>query len=224
MEQVVSLAERHRPLLDELIATGRPSTTPTSTVTCSSRRSSSPARRTRGTSARVARTSSCIRPGWRGSSPSCDAPRRRSPPGCSTTSSRTPTRRSSRYGRLRRGHRSPRRGRHQAHPDLVPEPGAGAGRELPQDDRRDGQGPEVIIIKLADRSTTCGRSSTWASRSSCRRPGRRSRCTRRSPTGSASTNQVGARGPRLPDPAPAQVRGDRGHGGAEAQRAGGVRR
>ena len=63
--------------------------------------------------------------------------------------------------RVRRRGRPPRRGRHQAHADQVPEPRAGAGRELPQDDRRDGAGsPRSSSSSSPIASTTCGRSST----------------------------------------------------------------
>ena len=71
--------------------------------------------------------------------------------------------------------------------------------------------------------TTCGRSSISAARSSCRRPRRRSRCTRRSPTGSASTPSSGSSGPLVRAAAPAQVRGDRGHGCRAAGRSRGAR-
>ena len=155
------------------------STTRRSTATCSSARSCTPAPPTRATSAEAARTSSCTprrRPHSRGAADGLAHRRRRA-----AARRRRGHGRDDRAGagRVRRGDRPARRGRHEADADQVPEPRAGPGRELPQDDRRDGARTSASSSSSSRIGcTTCGRSSTWASRSRSRRRARRSRCTR----------------------------------------------
>ncbi len=122
--------------------------------------------------------------------PGGPAPRRRDPDG------RDPARRRRGHavlgsrGRaaLRQGSRRTRRRRDQARPGPVQEPQGSAGRELPQDDPRDGarhprdhgqaRGPHP---QHAHARRDAAREAPRASRA------RRSTSTRRSPTGSAST-------------------------------------
>ena len=115
--------------------------------------------------------------------------------------------------RVRDRHRRARRGRHQAHPDPVLEPRAGGGRELPQDDRGDGQGrsghpdqarrpaPQHADDRVS-RPAEAGAEGEGDTRGL-----RAARPPARDPRG-----QVGARGPVVPDPASAQVLGDQGDG------------
>ncbi len=115
--------------------------------------------------------------------------------------------------RVRRRGSAPRRRRHQADADHVPEPRASGGRELPQDDRRDvrgrprdpdqARGPaaqhahdRVPRQAEADPEGEGNARGLCAARTSSRHP----------------RDQVGARGPCVPDVAPAQVRGDQADG------------
>ena len=195
MEQVLRApAERHRRLLEELVATVGEHN-PDVDRDLLERAFDLRLRGARGTQA-PERRGLHRPPGRRRPDPrrAATGHRRPSPRRSCTTSSRTPT---STIDQVRAEFgdeiAAPRRGRHQADADQVPEPRAGAGRELPQDDRRDGRrtsGSSSSSSPIA--CTTCGRSSTSASRSRSRRRGRRSRCTRRSLTGSASTRSSGS--------------------------------
>ena len=117
------------------------------------------------------------------------------------------------HGRVRAGDRAARRGRHQADPDQLPEPRAGGGRELPQDDRGDGAGrardPDQARRPAAQhahdrvpRQAEAGAEGEGDARGlrAARPPARHPR------------RQVGARGSLVPDPPPAQVRRDQGDG------------
>ena len=96
-------------------------------------------------------------------------------------------------GAVRRVDRPARRRGHEAHRDHLPEPRREPGRELPQDDGRDGHGPPGHPDQArrpppqhAHPRRAC------RSRSRSRRRARRSRSTRRSPTGSGSTRSSGS--------------------------------
>ena len=169
-------------------------TTPTSTGTCSSARTTSPRRRTRDQQRRsgedfivhplgVARILAELRRRRRDD-------RRRAPP-----RRRRGHRRDDRAGarRVRRRDRPARRGRHEADADPLPEPRAGAGRELPQDDRRDGAGPPRHPHQARRPPPQHADDRVpRASRSRSRRRARRSRSTRRSRTASVSTRSSGS--------------------------------
>ena len=145
---------------------------------------------------------------------SCADPTRRSPPRSSTTSSRTRTRRSRRFAsefgdevaRLVEGVTKLTR-------IQLPEPRAGPGGELPQDDRGDGAGPRRHPHQARrpppqhahDRVPGQAEAAPEGPRDA--RGLRAARAPPRYPH-----DQVGARGPRVPDAAPAQVRRDPGDG------------
>ena len=96
-------------------------------------------------------------------------------------------------------------------PADLPVARGGAGREHPQDDHRHGQGhPRDPHQAGRPPAQHAHARRTWAKRSSSRRPRRRWRSTRPSPTGWVSNRCVGARGPRLRDAASPQVRRDPG--------------
>ena len=126
---------------------------------------------------------------------------------------------------LRRRDRPARRRRHQADRDHLPEPRRAAGRELPQDDGGDGhrrQGdpdqagrppPQHAHARRAAQAEAAGEGARDA------RDLRPARAPARDPR-----DQVGARGPRLRDAAPAQVRGDQGARRPAAGRARALRR
>ena len=98
---------------------------------------------------------------------------------------------------LRRRGRRARRRRHQARQGRV-RTASGRGRDRPQDGRRDGARPAVLSSSSPTGCTTCARCATSRRRSRSAVAARRSRSTRRWPTGSAWTRvQVGARGPRV---------------------------
>ena len=87
----------------------------------------------------------------------------------------------------------PRRRRHEADRDHLPEPRRAPGRELPQDDGRDGHGrpghPDQARRPPPQHAHALGR---CRSRSSSTRPARRSRSTRRWRTASGSTRSSGS--------------------------------
>ena len=114
---------------------------------------------------------------------------------------------------VRRRGRQPRRRRHQAHRHHVPVARRGAGRELPQDDGRDGHGhpghpdqarrpPAQHAHARRDAQAEADREGQGDARD-LRAAGAPARHPR---------DQVGARGPRVRDAAPAQVPGDQGPG------------
>ena len=107
----------------------------------------------------------------------------------------------------------PRRRRDQADRHRLPVARRGAGRELPQDDGRDGHGhpghPDQARRSPAQHAHDRGDAQAEADRQGQGDPGdlRAARAPARHPR-----HQVGARGPRLRDAAPAQVPGDQGPG------------
>ena len=112
-------------------------------------------------------------------------------------------------GAVRRLGRPARRRGHQAHRDHLPEPRREPGRELPEDDGRDGHGsaghPDQARRPPPQHADPVGAAEAKADRQGPRdardlRPAR--------PPAGDSRDQVGARGPLLPAPAPAQVRRD----------------
>ena len=115
--------------------------------------------------------------------------------------------------RVRRRDRAARRGRHEADARPVPEPRAGGGRELPQDDRRDGAGrardPDQARRPAPQHAhdRVPGQAEAGAEGEGDARGLRAARAPARHPRA-----QVGARGPLVRDAAPAQVRGDQGDG------------
>ena len=122
-------------------------------------------------------------------------------------------------GRVRGRDRDPRRGRHEADPDELPEPRAGRGRELPEDDRRDGAGrarhPDQARRPPPQHAhdRVPGQAGAGAEGEGDARGLRAARAPARYPR-----PQVGARGPLVRDPAPAQVRGDQRDGRRQACR------
>ena len=126
--------------------------------------------------------------------------------------------------RVRRRGREARRGRHEADADPVPEPRAGRGRELPEDDRGDGRGrpgdpdqarrpaPQHADDRVP-RQAEAGAEGEGDARGL-----RAARPPPRDPR-----DQVGARGPLVPDAPPAQVRGDQGDGRRAPRRPRGAR-
>ena len=127
-------------------------------------------------------------------------------------------------GAVRRRGRRARRRRHEADRDHVPEPRRAPGRELPQDDGRDGHGrpghPDQARRPPPQHAHARGAAEAEADREGARdaRDLRAARAPARDPR-----DQVGARGPRLPAPAPAQVRGDQEARRPAARRARGLR-
>ncbi len=127
--------------------------------------------------------------------------------------------------RLRRGGRRPGRRRHQAHRHHLPVARRGAGRELPQDDGRDGHGhpghPDQARRPAAQHAHARRDAEAEADREGQGDPRdlRAARAPARHPR-----HQVGARGPRLRDAAPAQVPGDQGPGQPAARGARALRR
>ena len=114
-------------------------------------------------------------------------------------------------GGVRRGDRRPGRRRHQADRTHVPVARRGAGRELPQDDGGDGHGhpghPDQARRPPAQHAHDRGDAQAEADREGAR-DARHLRADRPPPR--HPRDQVGARGPRLPDAAPAQVQRDQG--------------
>ena len=176
--------------------------------------SCSPASTTPTSAASRARTSSPTRSAWPRSAPACAWTRRRCAPRCCTTRSRTRRRASTRsreeFGEEVAG---ARRRRDQADRDHVPVARRGAGRELPQDDGRDGHGhpghPDQARRPPAQHAHARRDAQAEADREGQGDPRdlRAARAPARHPR-----DQVGARGPRLRDAAPAQVPGDQGPG------------
>ncbi len=121
--------------------------------------------------------------------------------------------------------RPARRGRDEADADHVPEPRAGGGRELPEDDRRDGAGrprhPHQARRPPAQHADdrVPEQAEAGAEGAGDARGVRAARASPRDPRA-----QVGARGPRVPDAAPAQVRRDPRDGRRPARRPGGAGR
>ena len=126
---------------------------------------------------------------------------------------------------VRRRGRRPRRRRHQAHRHHVPVARRGAGRELPQDDGRDGHGhpghPDQARRPPAQHAHAGGAGQAEADREGQgdARDLRAAGAPARHPR-----DQVGARGPRVRDPASAQVPGDQGPGQPAARGARALRR
>ena len=115
--------------------------------------------------------------------------------------------------RVRRRDRPARRGRHQADADELPDPRAVRRRELPQDDRRDGAGrprhPDQARRPAPQHAhdRVPGQAGPGAEGEGDARGLRAARAPARHPR-----DEVGARGPLVRDPAPAQVRRDQGDG------------
>ena len=192
-----------------------------STATQVERRSSSPASTTPTSGASRARSSSSTRSAWRRSAPACGSTPRRCAPRCCTTPSRTRPPRSRRSARaFGEEVAAPRRRRHQAHRPHLLLARRGAGRELPQDDGRDGLGhpghPDQARRPPAQHAHDRRDAEAEADREGegDARHLRADRASARHPR-----DQVGARGPRVRDAAPAQVRGDQGPGQPAARRA-----
>ena len=127
-------------------------------------------------------------------------------------------------GGVRRRDRPARRGRHQADARPVPEPRARGGRELPQADHRDGGGPAGHPDQA--RRPPAQPAHDRVPRQAEAAPegagdARGLRAARASPRHPRA--QVGARGPRVPDAASAQVRGDQADGLGAARRPRGAR-
>ena len=125
---------------------------------------------------------------------------------------------------LRRGDRADRRRRDEADGDHLPVPRRGAGGELPQDDGGDGHGraghPDQARRSPAQHAHDRGDAQAEADREGAR-DARHLRAAGPSPGN--PRDQVGARGPRVRDAAPAQVPGDQGAGRPAARRARGLR-
>ncbi|CAA9463696.1 MAG: Guanosine-3',5'-bis(diphosphate) 3'-pyrophosphohydrolase / GTP pyrophosphokinase, (p)ppGpp synthetase II, partial [uncultured Solirubrobacteraceae bacterium] len=128
---------------------------------------------------------------------------------------------------VRRRDRHAGRRRHQAHRHHLPVARRGAGRELPQDDGGDGHRraghPHQARRPPAQHAHARRDAEAQAEREGAR-DARDLRAAR--PPARHPRDQVGARGPRLRDPASAQVPGDQGPGqpaapGARALRRGG---
>ena len=122
--------------------------------------------------------------------------------------------------RVRRRGRAARRGRDEADADQLPEPRAGRGRELPEDDPGDGRGragdpdqarrpPAQHADDRVPRQAEADPEGEGDARGL-----RAARAPARHPLA-----QVGARGPRVRAAAPAQVRRDQGDGERAPRRA-----
>ena len=126
---------------------------------------------------------------------------------------------------VRRGGRGARRRRHQAHRHHLHLARRGAGRELPQDDGRDGLGhpghPHQARRPPAQHAHDRRDAQAEADREGQGDP-RDLRADRAPPR--HPRDQVGARGPRVRGAAPAQVPGDQGPGQPAARGARGLRR
>ena len=126
---------------------------------------------------------------------------------------------------LRRGDRRAGRRRDQAHRHHVPVARRGAGRELPQDDGRDGHGhpghPDQARRPPAQHAHARRDAEAEADREG-QGDARDLRAAGASPR--HPRDQVGARGPLVRHPAPAQVPGDQGAGQPAARRARALRR
>ena len=125
---------------------------------------------------------------------------------------------------VRRGDRRPRRRRHEADRPDLPVARRGAGRELPQDDGRDGHGhpghPDQARRPAAQHAHDRRDAEAEADREGAG-DARHLRADRPPPR--YPRDQVGARGPRLPDAPPAQVQRDQGPRRPAARRARAVR-
>ena len=155
---------------------------------------------------------------------------RRAPSRRAVARRRAPARRGRGHGnrarrrprRVRRRDRPARRGRHEADPDELPDPRAVRRRELPQDDRRDGAGrprhPDQARRPAPQHAhdRVPGQAGPGAQGEGDARGLRAARAPARH-----QRDEVGARGPLLRDPAPAQVRRDQGDGRRPARRPGG---
>ena len=158
------------------------------------------------------------RPGLRracGSTPRPSARR------CCTTRSRTPAPASTRSAsRVRRGDRPAGRRRHQADRDDLREPRRAPGRELPQDDGGDGhrrQGDPDQAGRPPPQHAHARRPAEAEADGEVARDAGDLRAAR--PPARDPRDQVGARGPRLRHPAPAQVRRNQAAGRPAARRA-----
>ena len=127
--------------------------------------------------------------------------------------------------RVRRGDRPARRRRHQADRDHLREPRRAPGRELPQDDGGDGhrrQGDPDQAGRPPPQHAHARRPAEAEADGEVARDAGDLRAAR--PPAGDPRDQVGAGGPRLRDPAPAQVRRDQAARRPAAQRARGLRR
>ena len=177
--------------------------------------------RTTASSGAPASRSSTTRGARRRSAPSSSSTTRRSRPRCCTTWSRTRDDRPRRHpGRVRRRGRAPGRGRHEADPDQLPEPRAGRGRELPEDDPGDGRGragdPDQARRPPAQHADDRVPRQAEADPEG-EGDARGLRAARPPPRHPLA--EVGARGPRVRAAAPAQVRRDQGDGERAPRRA-----
>ena len=128
-------------------------------------------------------------------------------------------------GGVRRGDRPARRRRHEADRDHLREPRRAPGRELPQDDGGDGhrrQGDPDQAGRPPPQHAHARRAAEAEADGEGARDARDLRAA--GPPARDPRDQVGARGPRLRDPAPAQVRRDQAAGRPAARRARGLRR
>ena len=131
--------------------------------------------------------------------------------------------RGDRRGVRRRGGAAGRR-RHQADRDHLREPRRAPGGELPQDDGGDGerrQGDPDQARRSPPQHAHPGRPAQAEADRQGARDGRDLRAARPPPRD--PRDQVGARGPRLRHPSPAQVRRDQAARRPAARRAGGLR-
>ena len=127
-------------------------------------------------------------------------------------------------GRVRRGDRPAGRRRHQADRDHLREPRRAPGRELPQDDGGDGhrrQGDPDQAGRPPPQHAHARRPAEAEADGEVARDAGDLRAAR--PPARDPRDQVGAGGPRLRDPAPAQVRRDQAARRPAAQRARGLR-
>ena len=126
--------------------------------------------------------------------------------------------------RVRRGGRHARGRRHQAHRHHLPEPRRAAGRELPQDDRRDGHGhprrPDQARRPPAQHAHARGDAQAEAAGQG---QGDARDLRAAGPPARHPRDQVGAGGPGLRHAPPAQVQGDQGPRQPAARGARGLR-